>query len=72
MQSTGGLSWGGTPGFGWPELFSMGFALLFEGARRSVLLYVSTPRRENDAKTAKRARPPRPYTAAHYSLYYSE
>ena len=42
----------------------MDFALLFEGARRSVLLlYVSTLRRENDAKGAERSRPaPAPYT----------
>ncbi len=37
----------------------MDFALLFEGARRSVLLlYVSTLRRENDVKGAELTRPP--------------
>ncbi len=41
------------------------FALLFEGARRSVRSrYVSTPRRGNGAKAAKRSRP-------HYFLEYS-
>ena len=36
----------------------MEFALLFEGARRSVRSgYVSKPRRENGAKAAKSARP---------------
>jgi hypothetical protein len=41
-----------------PEEISMEFAFLFDGARRSVLfVYVSTLRREKDAKGAKLTRP---------------